>query len=430
MAVVGKMKLFTLEMFGRYFAYLNSHDDNIGVRVLFQLSAKVFELISPGCVYKIVSSKDYCRSQHSILICSSTNRIGYTVPPIIIGVESNLTPKICPLQDLSIYCHNDVCVINCSDWIVNPQAKLLVNDYCANKNDNDKGYVDSATYFQRDLIAIIKKYQAKRHLKCGIRIDGKFSFNYYHNVYENLIRLIALDRFNRDIPQNVPIIIDEQIVEVPSYWRIFEILTSSLNREIVILKRGEMVKVEKLYSISAINNIVPVHMNHAKAKVEDYVFDKDYLLAMREHLLMFKSDRQFPKRIFLTRKKTTHRRINEHELFGLLKPYGFEMVAPEEYTFEEQMKLFNDAEWIVGCSGAAFTNLLFCSPNCTSVCFDRYGTVVPVFTTPASLNGAKMYYIQSEPNSSSAKLHSDFTINPDIFRKFVAEYIIPSLEKE
>ena len=48
---------------------------------------------------------------------------------------------------------------------------------------------------------------------------------------------------------------------------------------------------------------------------------------------------------------------------------GFEVVYPEQYTFEEQMYLFNSAKFIAGSSGAAFSNLIFCQENTVVINF-------------------------------------------------------------
>lgn len=105
---------------------------------------------------------------------------------------------------------------------------------------------------------------------------------------------------------------------------------------------------------------------------------------MRDKLLLFKSNLATPKRIFLTRKSTKKRHYNESEVWGVLKEYGFEVVAPETYTFCEQMALFNNADYIVGGSGAAFTNLLFCHSGCKVICFRSIRNYSPIFSTIAN----------------------------------------------
>ena len=42
---------------------------------------------------------------------------------------------------------------------------------------------------------------------------------------------------------------------------------------------------------------------------------------------------------------------------------GFELVATELLSFKEQVRLFSEADIIVGPSGAAFANIIFCQPG-------------------------------------------------------------------
>ncbi len=55
--------------------------------------------------------------------------------------------------------------------------------------------------------------------------------------------------------------------------------------------------------------------------------------------------------------------INEAEIEEYLLGIGFISVSLENYSIEEQAKLFNSAEYIIGAHGAGFTNLVFCEPE-------------------------------------------------------------------
>lgn len=51
--------------------------------------------------------------------------------------------------------------------------------------------------------------------------------------------------------------------------------------------------------------------------------------------------------------------VNEHELMEAIEPLGFQLVQPERLSFEEQITLFSQAEWIIGPHGAGLTNMLY-----------------------------------------------------------------------
>jgi capsular polysaccharide biosynthesis protein len=64
-----------------------------------------------------------------------------------------------------------------------------------------------------------------------------------------------------------------------------------------------------------------------------------------------------PKRIFLS----------EERLEGRLRQLGFAIVDPAQHTIDEQIDIFRHADVIVGCSGAALANVIYCHEAATVV---------------------------------------------------------------
>jgi hypothetical protein len=84
-----------------------------------------------------------------------------------------------------------------------------------------------------------------------------------------------------------------------------------------------------------------------------------YLEQIRTLLLPDRPSRH-NRRIVLSRARAGKRRIlNGAELIDALASLGFEAVAPETLTFDEQIELFYDAEVVIAPHGAGLTNLLF-----------------------------------------------------------------------
>lgn len=70
------------------------------------------------------------------------------------------------------------------------------------------------------------------------------------------------------------------------------------------------------------------------------------------------------RRVFISRSRAHSRRlVNEEEVMALCAQYGFEVVVPETLSFREQVKLFAEAEALIGVKGAAFANAMFCAPD-------------------------------------------------------------------
>ena len=88
------------------------------------------------------------------------------------------------------------------------------------------------------------------------------------------------------------------------------------------------------------------------------------------------------------------------------------------------MKLFHDAEWIIGGSGAAMTNLLFCSSNCNIICFRSsfVGDEPSIFNTIAYFNGCGFWYMEPKSSSNTASVHSDYIIDVAELESFLLRY--------
>tara|TARA_B100001964_G_scaffold236498_1_gene298303 strand:+ start:275 stop:1387 length:1113 start_codon:yes stop_codon:yes gene_type:complete len=70
---------------------------------------------------------------------------------------------------------------------------------------------------------------------------------------------------------------------------------------------------------------------------------------------------------------------NDKEVFVFLKEKGFSKYRTGELSFLEQIYLFNNAKFIIGAHGAAFTNLAFCKPNTNII-------EIKPFTHPNNVN--------------------------------------------
>lgn len=427
---LGIIRFKTLHHFAKLFNWLIEHFHYKTSILTFKALRWLWELVSPSEVYRIVSFDEYAKCHKYTTVAIKTHRVGYAANAVSIGKGEKQIVKEAKLADLNLYCLEDVCVHHGSDLVANVKERLAINDYCATNKDENKGYEDKWCYLQVGKIIIARKHYDVKHLDSGVMLLDKYSFNYYHNMYENLIRLCVLDEIDDQIPFDVPLMVDEDVVNVPSFKRLFEILTDNIKRQTIIIKKDELVSVGKLFYITPVNNLVANHKDYLKGLIDDYIFDKEYILKLRDKLFAYKAEsKDFPKRIFITRKNTSHRHFNEDELFAELEPYGFKKIAPEEYSFEQQMAIFNNAEWIIGGSGAALTNLLFVSPLCIVVCLYRNSAYIPaVFTAPVCFNEAKMYYFQSSRGETTLKAHTDFTINQEDFRQFVNDCIYPLIQ--
>jgi capsular polysaccharide biosynthesis protein len=98
---------------------------------------------------------------------------------------------------------------------------------------------------------------------------------------------------------------------------------------------------------------------------------RESLLSLRESVFRHTHSRTEgtpSRRIYVARRQGSERSVvNEAELLPALQQRGFEVDRCEGFLFADQVKLFREAEMIVGPHGGGFANLVWCEPG-TKVC--------------------------------------------------------------
>jgi capsular polysaccharide biosynthesis protein len=134
------------------------------------------------------------------------------------------------------------------------------------------------------------------------------------------------------------------------------------------------------------------------------------------------------RRLYVTRgnRKNTRRLENEAEVLRALVPRGFETVDPGTLSVTEQIRLFSEAEVVVGAHGAALTNLVFCPegaavielfpPDYVNVCF---------WALASAVGGLRYRYLVGDglPQRQRRMLGvaSDVTVDPQQVLRLVDE---------
>jgi hypothetical protein len=81
---------------------------------------------------------------------------------------------------------------------------------------------------------------------------------------------------------------------------------------------------------------------------------------LKESALGYVHGKDFPERVYLTRKKRGVRCVeNEEEVLNTLIPHGFTAVDFDDFSFWEQINMMKNASHFVSIHGAGFTNLMF-----------------------------------------------------------------------
>jgi hypothetical protein len=145
------------------------------------------------------------------------------------------------------------------------------------------------------------------------------------------------------------------------------------------------------------------------------------------------SDTVLPRRVLLSREANTNYRnlVNYETIKTLLtEEYGFTHVRPEALSINDEIRLFNEADIVVGSEGAGMYNGCFSRAGSIYISLINEDYTMPGLGSLATVCGIKVAYVCGEAlfadqDHSLPFLggHSDFMIDPEHVREIVEEAI-------
>lgn len=397
---------------------------NNGKKTLFsQCMAKIFGLLGVQAA-KILTHSQYVQlkadgsSIHPIHI----GRVGRVVSQVYDVHEEPIINQV-PMEDLYMVEYNNISIHGGSDVVCDFDRNVAVCDYAYNLNEHAVACSANVIKKQYHRTALVCIGEYGNDLESGILLNATFSNNYYHIIYDILIKLQLLDEL--DIPLEIPLIVDNCILRVKQFKEILDIMNTS-HRNVIWIEDKKYYKVHKAYFISSIHQVPQQVINQQKLKLSDFAFDEELLAGFREKILKLKSEEVFPKRIFISRKGLTRRQYNEDELLNIAKQYDVEVVHPETLSFVQQVTLFNQADIVIGATGAAFTNVLFMKKGAYAICFVGEKVDIPVFTTGAYISQSHLLYVAGKLHkldTTGYSFQAGFTIQPTDLKNILEKIV-------
>jgi capsular polysaccharide biosynthesis protein len=122
------------------------------------------------------------------------------------------------------------------------------------------------------------------------------------------------------------------------------------------------------------------------------------------------------RRIYISRQKTRRRIVNHSEIEPFLREFGFEEIFCEEISFEDQVRMFSEAEAIFGPHGAGTINAMFAPEGAALI--EAYNPQVwdHAAHRVASICGVKHFHLFAQNASPSF----DISINPRTLKRTLA----------
>ena len=171
---------------------------------------------------------------------------------------------------------------------------------------------------------------------------------YYHKIIDLVPRCFLLNHPDYVQIEEIKLLYAEPLAEVENLI-VPRIIPDNVRR--VRLEPGRLYCLEKL--------ILPTFLTQFGSGY----LPADYIKKLRETFLPKRPSKRC-HRIYISRKNSAigqkkRHILNEPELIAALEKFGFQCYCLEDYSLQEKIKLFYDAETVVGAYGGGLTHILF-----------------------------------------------------------------------
>ncbi len=312
-------------------------------------------------------------------------------------------------------------VIHNSSLILVQEEKIL-SDLLANKDYGKfvSMQYDSNVIAHRDDALLIKRPTPDTEIAEGIMLSGLASSAYGHWFAEFLPKLRFLEKhpnFSR-----FPIIVDEGMPQ--SHYDFLSILASN---PIYRLAKGSSLKVRNLlvantdffFPTELVRNhsVPPEHQSSLTVGALEYIGVK-----ITKH---FGAPKNPKDRIFLSRRNCQWRKLeNEKQIIDMLQEFNFKTVYIEDFSFKDQVKIFQNSEFIVAPNGSSLNNLIFSSPKVKLLMLGQknlfnWGGWFGSFKEL----GYSITYLAGDPLGDKKAKHSSYIVSASTVRTKVIEML-------
>lgn len=222
--------------------------------------------------------------------------------------------------------------------------------------------------------------------------------NYYHWILTGLIRLRSLEAYRNKTGRQPPILINKK---APN-WVFQSLELFGVNLDQCIDWVNGIAKVDTF--------VLPIHRR--TRPLEAGSSDCKWLRNKAVTTVNPEPQRD-DRRIFISREDTDCRRVtNRGDIDPILNKFGFKKRVLTKYSFEEQVRLFAEAEAVIAPHGAGLTNLVF-GTNLSVIELLPSNDVRPFYFQLANKCGHNYEYILCKVNNG------DISVQPSKLEKYI-----------
>lgn len=310
--------------------------------------------------------------------------------------------------------------VNPSSVAIRKKQSVFVPEYFFRNRDR---YDFSGGFIRKIRKNYVKIKDFKTEEICdGVALFGLGSRNWYHWLVDILPCAMLAGLLPQEHDQ-LPFLVPEECVKTNSFKEALHSVNSS--RGVVPMRHDRIYKVKRLVVIDSpvripfnlFRNLWPVPNDFEQHT--EVIRDFKTLILNR---LGIKESHNF-RRIFIAR-GNARREYNQEEILRVASELNLEIIYPERMSFLEQVSVFFNAKLIVGASGAAWANLLFCQPGTIGLTwiFKEYSGF-STYMNLAGISGVDLKYIEARSKtplrSPWEAYEASYHVCPDLLRRAV-----------
>lgn len=367
-----------------------------------------------------ITLKDYCAKKnfkYSVIEESKPQKV--YIPNYKEGFEPEV--EMFDFPEIAIGELLNVKVIGGND-IVYDEFSYCINDLALREDFERYDLIFNSVFYLDRRVTCVSFEEADEEIEEGIFLNGVVSHNYYHFNLESLARLCLINTMKEY--DGIPILIDDAVQWIPQLYEEL-ILLNQGKRKIYFLKKRQSYNIKKLIYISKLI-FIPLNIKDPfKPKYTDLVIKDKAVNLIHDNLAI---DNKIGRRVFISRRDSWNPRIsNTEEIEGIFMEFGYEFILPGRMSFEEQRRVFSEAEFIAGATGAGFTNLLFSNKAATVICMVPKVYQVPCFSNISGILGQKYFFIDCDYGRSifeqdnNTIYENQFYVDPCIVRELLGK---------
>ncbi len=320
------------------------------------------------------------------------------------------------IQNFKIYNLENIKIIKNSDFFFS-KNKIFHHEFYDFKKDYTSEELHGLAKFSilKNTIKFID-FDKNLYYPKGAVFTHSCSNNFFHWMSEVLPRINLFCKIKKY--KDYPIFIDDKLDK-----NILRSLKITLNkgRKIIFVKEYTNINIKKAIYVNPLS-YVPFEPRNFFSGVSYNagLMDQYSLYNLRNKILKeIKPKNKIKyKKIYLDRDNSTYRSIlNYDQVKNYYKRKGYKMIRMEKLSFDDQVYIFSNANFIAGPTGASFGNLIFSKKNAkiTILIPKNYHTLYFLWANYSRFLNINMNIIacgnKNRIFSFFSKMHTDFYVN-------------------